>query len=404
MIRRLRNILLLVALLALASSVLLYYQWQQPLPALTAQPALSATMALGGEPPELPWPTTGAAAVGVAGLGSLAASADQRPRPIASLAKVMTAYLVLHDHPLRPGDRGPTVTVTADDVATYQQELADDQSVVPVAEGEQLTEYQLLQALLVPAGNNIAEILAAWDAGAVAAFVAQMNARAADLGMTATHFADPSGVAPQTVSTAPDLILLTQAAMADPTFAAIVTQEQVTLPLVGTVFNTNAALGQQGMVGVKTGSTPEAGACFVFAADQQVNGEDVLVLGAVLDQPQLSDAFAVSEALAAAVPAGFASATVLAAAQIVGSYDAPWGAHVDVAPPHEVDVVGWPGSPVDLAVDLEPMAAPLAAGARVGSVTVRTGNQAQTVELLTTGPLDLPDQRWRLLRSLQRSD
>ncbi|MEA2641422.1 MAG: hypothetical protein QOF51_2816, partial [Chloroflexota bacterium] len=261
--RRILLPLVLIVLIALAGGGFVAYQLNRAVPALAATRSLPTVTQLDGTPPNLPWPTKGAAAVGIMGMGPLAHSQDVRPRPIASVTKIMTAYQVLIDYPLLPGDRGPTVTITTADVANYQRELADGQSVVFVQQGEQLTEYQLLQALLLPSGNNIAEVLAAWDAGSVDAFVANMNARATELGMTSTHFADASGVSPQTVSNAPDLILLTQAALDDPVFADIVSQQEATIPVAGTVFNVDTALGQNGIVGVKTGSTPEAGGCFV---------------------------------------------------------------------------------------------------------------------------------------------
>ena len=67
------------------------------------------------------------------------------------------------------------------------------ESVVPVIVGEQLSELQALQALLLPSAKNIAAVLARWDAGSVARFVAHMNATARSLGMTRTRYTDPSG-------------------------------------------------------------------------------------------------------------------------------------------------------------------------------------------------------------------
>src|SRR5579871_5721438 len=256
--RRLLLPLILLLILAAGSGGFAAYQLARPLPLVAPVRLLPESETLGGNPPQLPWPAQGSAAVGIMGMGPLAHSNDSRPHPIASITKIMTAYLTLLDHPLLPGDRGPAVTITSADVATYERELADGQSVVNVEAGETLDEYQLLQALLLPSGNNIADLLAVWDAGSIEGFAAKMNAKATELGMTSTHFVDASGVSPQTVSTAPDLILLAQTAMEDPVFADIVTQSQATLPVAGTVYNVDTALGRAGIVGIKTGSTPEA--------------------------------------------------------------------------------------------------------------------------------------------------
>ena len=85
--------------------------------------------------------------------------------------------------------------------------------------------------------NNLADVLAQWDAGSIPAFVAKMNAAATALGMTHTHYADASGLDPGTRGTAGDELLVTQAAMAIPTFAAVVAQPSVTLPVVGVLSN-----------------------------------------------------------------------------------------------------------------------------------------------------------------------
>ena len=105
----------------------------------------------------------------------------------------MTAYLVLRDHPLRLGQGGPTITLTDADVADTDRRRGQDQSVVSIAAGEQLTELQALQALLLPSANNIAAVLARWDAGSADGFVARMNETARSLGMTHTSYTDPSG-------------------------------------------------------------------------------------------------------------------------------------------------------------------------------------------------------------------
>jgi len=93
----------------------------------------------------------------------------------------MTAYLVLRDHPLRLGQDGPTITLTDADVADTDRRHRQRESVVSIAAGEQLTERQALQALLLPSANNIAAVLARWDCGSVDRFVTRMNAAARSL-------------------------------------------------------------------------------------------------------------------------------------------------------------------------------------------------------------------------------
>jgi len=231
------------------------------------------------------WPAQGQAAVTTSDSAHLAASPGQRPVPIASVAKLMTAYVVLQHLPLRPGEVGPVIRLTAEDVAETAARRARGESVVAVAAGERLTELQALQALLLPSANNIAVVLAQWDAGTEDGFVARMNATARSLGMAHTRYTDPSGYDDDTVSTAADQLRLVDLAMRLPVFARIVATPFATLPVAGTVHNTNALLGQDGFVGVKTGSTAAAGGCFAFRAIRRVDGKRTTITGVVLGQP-----------------------------------------------------------------------------------------------------------------------
>jgi serine-type D-Ala-D-Ala carboxypeptidase (penicillin-binding protein 5/6) len=231
------------------------------------------------------WPAEGQAAFVLGGQSQIHAGPNQHAAPIASVAKVMTAYLVLRDHPLATGEEGPTITLTDSDVADTDRRLRQEESVVPVAVGEQLTERQALQALLLPSANNIAAVLARWDAGSVDAFVAGMNATARSLGMANTHYTDPSGYDDGTVSTAADQVRIVERAMGLPVFASIVATASATLPIAGTIRNTNTLLGSGGFVGVKTGSDDAAGGCFAFRAVRWVDGTRMTITGVVLGQP-----------------------------------------------------------------------------------------------------------------------
>jgi D-alanyl-D-alanine carboxypeptidase (penicillin-binding protein 5/6) len=230
------------------------------------------------------WPEYGQAAVRI-GQSRIQAGPNQHAAPIASVAKVMTAYLVLRDHPLGVGEDGPTITLTDADVADTDRRSRQRESVVPIVAGEQLTERQALQALLLPSANNIAAVLARWDSGSAARFVAHMSATARSLGMTRTRYTDPSGYDDATVSTAADQMRIVDRAMRLPAFASIVATPSATLPVAGTVHNTNTLLGRNGFVGVKTGSDEAAGGCFAFRTIRVVHGKRTTITGVVLGQP-----------------------------------------------------------------------------------------------------------------------
>jgi D-alanyl-D-alanine carboxypeptidase (penicillin-binding protein 5/6) len=278
----------LAVVIAAISGLLLTRSW--PAASSTAGSHLNVPREHGGGPvggklPSAVWPAVGQAAFIEAGQARVHASPNQHPAAIASVAKVMTAYLVLGDHPLNPGEVGPTITLTDADVADTAHRRAQHESVVAVADGEELTELQALQALLLPSANNIAAVLARWDSGSVVRFVARMNATARSLGMSHTRYTDPSGYDDATVSTAADQVVIVGLAMRLPTFASIVATPSATLPVAGTVHNTDALLGQSGFVGVKTGSDDAAGGCFAFRVVREIRGRPTTITGVVLGQP-----------------------------------------------------------------------------------------------------------------------
>ncbi|HLK76597.1 MAG TPA: D-alanyl-D-alanine carboxypeptidase [Streptosporangiaceae bacterium] len=231
------------------------------------------------------WPASGVSAADIGGFGVVAGPGATRPVAIASVAKVMTAYVVLRDHPLSAGGSGPDITVQPLEAAEYPSQVRDGDSLVPVVAGERLTERQALEALLLPSADNVAWILARWDAGSQAAFVARMNATARRLGMTGTSYTDPSGLDPSTTSTAADQVRLGMAAMRVPALAAIAAMSAAVVPVAGLVRNYNTLLGQDGITGLKTGSTHAAGGCVLIAAWHQAGAHYTLIVAATFGQP-----------------------------------------------------------------------------------------------------------------------
>ena len=357
-----------------------------------------------GRLPRLAWPGQGEAAVGVEGVGAIGSHGPNAPTPIASVAKVMTAYVVLRDHRLQGGGSGPSITVNNGDVAAYRTDLAAGQSVVLVRNGERITERQALEGLLLPSGNNLAELLARWDAGSQAAFVARMNAEARALGMRHTRYADTSGVSARTVSTASDQLRMAMRALELPALAQIVSTPQATLPVAGRQYNLDGLLGRDGIVGIKTGSTSRAGGCFVFAAHEQLGGRPVTVVGAVLHQlPRggqpsiIAAAFSASTTLLASVPPILATHEVLRRHETVAWMDTPWSARDAVVATHAARLIGWPGLRIhETFVTASDLAAPVSAGETVGTVILVAGEERERVRLVATRPLPQASLGWRL--------
>jgi serine-type D-Ala-D-Ala carboxypeptidase (penicillin-binding protein 5/6) len=394
---------LAIAGLVVVAAVLVGVQARRAVPKPVLHQALPAATTVVAPVPVLPWPHSGEAAVAVAGIGTVGSAGPSTPVPIASLAKVMAAVVVLRDHPLAAGESGPEITITAADQAIYQADQAAGDSVAPVVAGESLSELQLLEALLVPSADNLAPVLATWDAGSQAAFVAKMNDEASTLGLHATHYADVDGVSPSTVSTATDQLRLAEAATAIPVLMSIVRQPQVSLPNSPLLSNYDTVLGDDGIVGIKTGSTTEAGGCFMFAADGTAAGRHVQVLGVVLGQtgtPLITAALDASRALIGPVLAALHPVTALPAGTIVGQISTPWSPPIPVTTARAVTVLHFGPLPVRTVVnpDLNPIPVRLPSGTQVATVTVTAGGQSQTVAARISQPTVAPSWRWRLER------
>jgi D-alanyl-D-alanine carboxypeptidase (penicillin-binding protein 5/6) len=376
------------------------FQYFRPLPVTAATSVVPAAERVGSAP-VLPWPTQGKAALYVDSIGEVGRFGGPSPVPMASTAKIMTALLVLEDHPLALNEPGPTISVTRADVNTYYALRNQNESVLPVVAGEQLSEYQLLQGLLLPSASNFAEMLATWDAANVPAFVARMNTRAATLGMSSTHYADVSGFSPLSVSIPPDLIKLGQTAMLQPVFAQIVAQSQATLPVAGLIHNLDTLLGQGGVVGIKTGHTDQSGGCFVMAADLTIDGISARVYGAVMGQPnELAGAFKTSSALLQALVPALHAHTVVHRDDVIARYRTPWDEAGTIVASQSVTWVLLDGTAVSRQVKLDDLPARLPAGTRVGTLFLVAGSRQAEIALIMAGAINGPGAGWRLTRGL----
>ena len=392
---------LIGVVVVLAVVVVAGVQWLRTVPSPAFRASVPVSFHLPGRTPTLPWPATGEATVTVQGLGTLGGVGVNRVVPIASITKVMTAYLILHDHPLGSGLSGPSIKITAADVAEFKADVATQQSVLRVAAGEVLSERQALEGLLIPSANNMSHLLARWDSGTTAVFVAKMNAAAQALGLHHTHFAGPSGLNPGSTSSATDLLGLGDAAMAIPTFRHIVAMPQVTLPVAGLVFNFDYDLGRDGIVGIKTGSDGPAGGCLLFEAHRQVANHNVTIVGDVLGQGTVSPITAALADASNLVKASGSALGVIAAVpagKVVGRVVTPWGKSVPVTVPTTASFFGWPGLVVHAKVVADRLRPPLPYGAPVASLHLAVANQQSSLPMQLSAPLHGPTLMWRMTR------
>ncbi|MET8178635.1 D-alanyl-D-alanine carboxypeptidase [Streptomyces sp. NPDC005336] len=365
--------LLLVVVLGVIQAV-------RPLPDPSLKLSSDDTYSFSGGKLSMPWPGQGQSAAEVEGVGSLGISGDQKPVPIASVTKVMTAYVVLRGHPLNADQKGPSIRI---DAQAGKEAGSQDESRVPVKEGQTFTERQMLELLLIPSGNNIARQLARWDAGSLDTFVKKMNDAAKDLGMKNTTYTDPSGLKETTKSTARDQLKLAKAAMQSEAFRAVVATPNIQIPgLKDRIYNNNNLLVKPGVVGIKTGSSTPAGGALMWGAERTIDGKKQRILGVVLEQratttldASLQLAQTNSYKLITTVQDALTSATVIKKGDVVGQVDDGLGGTTPVVATKHLTAVGWAGLTVDIKITDGGKTVPHAAkaGTVVGELTVGTG-------------------------------
>lgn len=373
-VRRIKIWTPLVLLLVIVFAVVQNFR---PLPTPTLVLTAQDSYTFEGGKPQIPWPENGQAALDVEGIGTFGSSGEQKPVPIASVAKVMTAYVILRDHPLKSGADGPKIEI---DKAAEEQSDAGQESTVDVTEGDAISEREAVEAILIASANNVARLLARWDAGSEEAFVEKMNEAAEDLGMSDTTYTDPSGLNNTTVSTAVDQVKLARAAMRQPAFREVAAMMEYTDYKGVKHGNWNRLVGKDDVVGIKTGTTTSALGNLSFAAKKDVDGEVHRIVGAVLRQPEggedntiLSGALDAGHKLVLAGQDALRAETILRKGTVVGYADDGLGGRTPVVVTEDVKAVGWAGLEVKLTFAGTELPHTAEAGTEVGTLTVGDG-------------------------------
>ncbi|MFI1161230.1 serine hydrolase [Streptomyces sioyaensis] len=396
-------------LAVLLAIVFVVAQAVRPLPAPKLTVGASTAFTFKGGKLAMPWPDQGQAAAEVVGVGKLGTSGQEKPVPTASVAKVMTAYVLLRDHPLKKGQKGETITVDAQGEADSNK---GDESRVPLKKGQQFTQYQMMQMLMIPSGNNVARQLARWDAaGSQAAFVKKMNDAAKKLGMTKTHYTDPSGLLQSTVSTAVDQLKLAEQVVKNDVFREVVRTENVQIDgLPEKIYNNNRLLTTMPdkVSGIKTGSSTPAGGTFMWSGYRNVGGKDQLLLGVTMDQhtnspdpnAQLALVLNNTEKVITAARNALVSDTVVKKGQVVGYVDDGLGGETPVVATKDLSAVGWSGMKATFSMSDGGKSIPhtAKAGTEVGELTVGNGESTQKVPVALQKDLVEPAFGSKLVR------
>ncbi len=344
------------------------------------------------------WPEVGSAAVAVAGMpGSLASS--EKARPMASITKLMTALLVLDRLPLDRGEQGPEYAFTWRDRATYNQYLWSGQSALDVPVGGSLTEYEMLEGMLIGSANNYADRLATdlWPTHEVFARAAAEWLDEHDV--EGVKIVDPSGMGKANKATPAALLVLAQRAMQNPIIAEIVAKRSVKLPGAGTVKNTNALMADEGVIGVKTGYL-EPDHNLLSAKEIMVGDTKVRMYASVLGQKSSKTRVSASRDLFAQLESELQPGPSVLGGTVVGNVETAWGEKVPIVTASPATVVLWNGAAGSVATAFS-LGDHRGEGDVVGSLTVAGPLDSAVVDVRLTDDVEDPSAWWRLTHPLE---
>ncbi|MCM2416820.1 D-alanyl-D-alanine carboxypeptidase family protein [Streptomyces sp. RKAG293] len=353
----------------------------------------------------MPWPAKGQGAVQVQGAGRIGTFGEQKPVPIASVAKVMTAYVLLKEHPLRRDEPGPMIEIDAK--AVQDGNSPDESRIEGLTAGTEFSQQDMLKMLMIPSGNNIARLLARWDTRSdnEAAFARKMNDAAKSLGMNDTVYTDPSGLDAKTVSTAVDQLKLAEAVMKFDAFRPVVALPNATVKGLPKPLNNNndhLLLAGLSVKGIKTGSNTPAGGALMWAAYKTVGDTTPLILGTMLGQradgPDLNGANSLilvkdnSKKVIEAVRDALTSAVAVTKGQVVGHLDDGLGRQVPLVATRDLKVLGVPGQKLELQLtdNGRPVPHTARAGTEVAMLTTGSGPDSPKVPVALQQDLAAP--------------
>jgi D-alanyl-D-alanine carboxypeptidase (penicillin-binding protein 5/6) len=343
------------------------------------------------------WPAAGSAAVSVGGVPGTLASATE-PDAIASITKVVTALVVLDQMPLAIGEQGPEFRFGYWDSAAYWDYRYAGESALDVPVGGVLTEYQMLEGMLIGSANNYADRLAGNLFPSDEVFARAAMAWLQTHGVPGVTIVEPTGMDPRNSATPEALLVLAKKALAHPVIAEIVAKRSIELPGAGVVENTNELLADPGVVGIKTGTLDTWN--LLSAKDVMIGETPVRLFASVLGQPDDAARLAASRALYAQLEQELQLKPSVTEGTVAGMVDTAWGEQVDLVTADDASVVLWNGGSGEV-TSTYALGENRDKGEVVGNLTVTGPLDTVTVDLRLADDVEGPSAWWRLTHPLE---
>ncbi|MDT0158072.1 D-alanyl-D-alanine carboxypeptidase [Microbacterium sp. ARD32] len=343
------------------------------------------------------WPEIGSAAVAVQGIAPVSSTTERDQ--IASISKIATVLMVLDKLPLKVGEQGPEFAFTWQDQRDYQRYRWRNESSLDVPVDGTLTEYQMLQGVLLGSANNYIDRLADELWGSKQAFADASAIWLRDHGIDGISLESPSGFDTDNVASPEALLRLGELAMRNPVLAEIVGTRSAEIPGVGLVQNTNRMLDDPGVIGIKTGTLDHWN--LLTAKEVTVGDTTVRLFTSVLGQDSNDDRLAVTRGLLAGVEKTLAEQPVsVPKGTVVGSVTTEWGDDVEVVTDAAVRVVLWNGATASASTDLK-LGDETTAGSAAGTLTAKGPIDSAETPVSLAKDVTAPSPWWRLTHPLE---
>ncbi len=352
-----------------------------------------------GTPPVLP--EAGASALTESADGPVMVTAgDSEQLPMAGIAKVLTALVVLDEKPMDADEDGELVPITSEDFLIYNDYRDAGTRVVTVYTDDTWTQRDVLQAMLQGSSNNHADTLAAWAFGSVDEYVASANDWLAEHDLSETSVVDATGLSPDDVSTASDLARLAALAMDNPVIPSILDDPVDGIAEERGVENTTQYMEDRGVTGISRSYTDAAGICLLFAATITVDDASYTFYGSMIRLPDWDSLDSAMSALMDSAEAGVTSGQVLEPGTVVAEFSTPWGEQSQGVIGSSTPSVRWVAAAPKVSVSSDEFSVG-AAGDIVGRASVSEGASVTDIPVKLDQSIYAPDVFWRLTHPLE---
>ena len=340
------------------------------------------------------WPSA-PSAIGTIDNGVVAnKESSQASHPTASTAKLITVLTVLKKKPLGVNEQGPTVVMNREDTNNYNRYYSEGGSTITIQDGQQISQRQLIEGILVVSSNNYADSLAIWAFGSLENYRKAAQEYVKSIGAKHTVVGgDASGFLPTTVSTAHDLVLIGIEAAKQPLMKEIMAKKSVDLPILGVKDSTNWLLGTNGFIGGKTGNTDQAGGVFVGIADKKISrGKNITIVTAVQGSETVNQAMSETEDLLTFVSPLFKEETLIKRGEKIGTIKTEWGETSDVVAEKPLRSIIWNGEKYKLNFKMNIKSAIPTKGSQVGFIKYKNDR----IALVTAQNISVPSWQWKV--------